>query len=106
MTVGLLHHGGDLLVGAFTLHGWTGVDENFLGIGCDGVDRLEVHRGFTPPIRRLAADDLWGELRQVEGRRKQVEIGLVETVEREHDDRDALACVAAVTQRLNVVGAQ
>ena len=70
------------------------------------MDGLEVHRGLAPPGRRLSPDHLGGELRQVERRRIQIQIGLVETIECEHDDGDALARVAAVPQWRDVVGAQ
>ena len=54
----------------------------------------------------MAADQFGGELGEIERLREHVEIGLVESVEGEHDHGDALAREAGITQWLNVVGAQ
>jgi hypothetical protein len=70
------------------------------------VNGLEVHRGLAAAGLRHAAHHVRDELGQVEGGREHVQVGLVEPVEGEDDDGDTLAGVAAVPQRLGVVGAQ
>ncbi len=67
---------------------------------------LEVHRRLTARFTRLPTDHRRGELRQSVGGGEGVEVGLVEAVEREEDDRGALAGVAVGGQLVDVVGGQ
>jgi hypothetical protein len=70
------------------------------------VGNLEVHRRLTARFTRLPTDHRRGELRQSVGGGEGVEVGLVEAVEREEDDRGALAGVAVRGQLVDVVGGQ
>ena len=81
----------DLLEGAVALDGRPGVDDDLRGVGRNGVRDLEIHRRLAARLARLPADQGRGELRQAGSRGEHVQVGLVETVEREEHDRGALA---------------
>ena len=55
-----LQHLADLLVPAVTLHGRSGVDDDLLRIGSDGVGDLEIHRRLAVRFAGVAADQQSG----------------------------------------------